>query len=172
MKRTINFLMIVLLLCISINVESQSRSEKPSPIIYVAYQPADHGIGVRGDYYLNDILGTYGSLTYGTWGAYDKVGFKNHVKGTIGGMFNFSRHGGDYYRATAGVNFHYTGVDEGSFAETIDLNPVSFEVGITVRYSRFAIAFRTDILRWEPCVDIGIPLRKKTMRQLRNDVCK
>ena len=169
--KTLNYLTIVLLLFIFIDVESQSKPDRPASTIYLAYQPADHGVGVRGDYHLNYILGSYSSLTYGNWGAYDMVGFKNHFKATVGGMFNFSRYGGDYYRATVGFNYHYVETDDGSFAETIDYSPVSFEVGLTVTYEKFAIAFRTDVLHWEPCVDIGIPLRNPTMRERRNDVC-
>jgi len=68
----------------------------------------------------------------------------------------------------AGLNYHYlesaildNPVNQNTF------NPVSFELGICVKYSRFAVGLRIDPVRWESSVDFGIPIYKK-YKPIRN----
>jgi hypothetical protein len=145
------------------NVDGQ----KPSSVVYLAYQPADHGMGVRVDHYLNEILGFYGSVTYGNWGVYRTVGYTNHLKATFGTILPITYHMEKQFGATVGFNYHYAEPDYKP-----NYNIYSFELGITMNYSRFSLGLRTDILNWEPCVDVGFLLRPPTMRERRASICR
>lgn len=133
--------------------------------VYIATQPVDFGIGQRIDIgFKNDALQLYESLTYGDWGLYKQNGLRHHLKASVGIMAPIYQRcqqtvlNHNEFFLTAAINYHHLGeasinneiVDPGIF------NPWSFEIGITgYTWSRFAIAVRTDILRWEPCVDFG-----------------
>lgn len=170
MKTTLN-LIIGLLLLISINVESQIKNDRPASAIYVAYQPADHGFGIRGDYYINESVGTYGSFSYGNWGLMRYVGVNHHFKATLGVLIPVKRYYTEQrFTGLAGFNYHHADIDDDV---NIDYGSYSFELGLTFNIKeRIRIGVRTDIIHWEPCIDVGIPLRKPTTRELVYDVCK
>lgn len=133
--------------------------------MYVSYQPVDHGVGVRGDYHVNHWAGFYGSATYGQWRLYQYSGLDQHVKGTLGILIPYKDWMKNQHDFSLGVNYHYVSgeiQDTENFRNHKAFNtPWSFELGLTIKYPRFALAFRTDILRWEPCIDIGIPIGRK-----------
>ena len=129
--------------------------------LYVALQPVDFGVGVRGDYYING-LGLYSSVSYGNWGLYRQYDIKHHTKFTTGVLLPLPDYEGNKFDITAGLNYHLLGsvMLDGSPLNPNIFNPWSFELGVTVKLKRFALGVRTDILRWEPCVDIGFKLFK------------
>jgi len=120
--------------------------------IYVSFQPADLGFGLRGDYKI-----FYGSLSYGNGGIYRKYDLEHHVKMTAGVMILLKPYNGFEFFPTAGINYHILSHAEidGLIVNPKIFNPLSFELGLTVYMGRFALGMRTDILRWEPCVDLG-----------------
>ena len=125
--------------------------------LYLAYQPADHGLGLRTDYQIGNI-GFYNSLTYGKWGLYRLMGIAPHSKLTFGLRIPLRQTQKDCrYNISAGVNYHnlQSTARENPQVDPRIFNPWSFELGTSLYLGRFAIAVRTDILRWEPCVDIG-----------------
>ena len=139
--------------------------DKPPSAIYISYQPTDHGLGIRGDYHINYWAGVYSSASYGQWRLYKWSGLDQHVKLTAGALIPYKDWMGNQHDFSLGLNYHWV---SGEIAESeIYKNdkafdrPWSFELGLTIKYPRFALAVRTDILRWEPCVDIGIPLNFK-----------
>lgn len=136
--------------------------------IYISIQPADFGFGVREDHQFKGI-GIYSSITYGNWGLYGQNHFNNHVKLSIGMMIPIftqdiiNINEGYKFFFTTAINYHYLSSVK---IEDIFVNPKifnlwSFELGITYTLKRFSIGCRTDILRWEPCVDFGIPFKFK-----------
>ena len=122
--------------------------------IYIALQPVDFGVGVRVDHNM-----IYGSLTYGNGNVYRKNDLSNHVKATLGVLIPLKDYNGWKYDLTAGINYHTFNFISKDYLNPKIFNPWSFELGLTIKMKRFAIGMRTDILRWEPCVDIGIPLK-------------
>ena len=155
--------MIVLIVLFSISMESVGQlREKPPNALYLSYQPWDHGLGIRGDYHLNHWVGVYGSGSYGQWGLYKSSGLDQHVKLTAGILIPWKDWRGNQYDWSVGLNHHWVSgqVVESKIFEDDPVfhQPWSFEVGFTVKMKRFALGMRTDILRWEPCIDVGIPL--------------
>ena len=150
---------LIFLLLISVPLIGMAQHH-PSAL-YVALQPVDFGIGVRGDYYING-LGLYSSVSYGNWGLYRQYDIKHHVKFTTGVLLPLPDYNGASFDVTAGLNYHLLGsvMMENSYLNPKIFNPWSFELGLTVKLKRFALGVRTDILRWEPCVDIGFKLFK------------
>ena len=154
----------ILLLClIPVAVIAQKR-EKPRPAIYLAYQPFDHGLGIRGDYHLTSWVGMYSSVSYGTLSLYKYTGLQDHMKYTVGVLIPLQDSNGNQHDFSIGGNYHtvqrnpdYSGQQPAS--DKI-LYPFSFEAGLTIKFPRITLAFRTDILRWEPCIDVGIPIGK------------
>jgi hypothetical protein len=151
-------LVVLLLLCSSVILQGQKSS------IYISLQPADLGVGIRGNYHFEDV-GVYGSITYGNGGVYKRNYLTNHIKLTTGVMVPIFRYepenmiNGYKFFATVGINYHsigeYTNADNDYLNPKI-FNPWSFELGLTSYvWKRFTIGLRTDILRWEPCVDVG-----------------
>lgn len=139
---------------------------KAQGAIYVAIQPADVGVGIRGDYYFNDV-GVYSSISYGNGGLYKQFNMKHHVKLTTGVLIPLPDYGTWKYDFTVGINYHYL-KDVTIYNIPVNpeiLNPLSFELGLTVKMKRLAIAVRTDILRWEPCIDIGYVLNYNKHRK-------
>jgi len=127
---------------------------------YLAFQPADLGVGVRCDWHIGR-LGLYNSFTYGDWGVYREYGLKHHMKMTAGVLLPLSDYRSWEYAVSAGFNYHsfrYSYI-EGFEVDSRILDPCSFELGLTVRMRWWALGVRTDILRWEPCIDLKIPLR-------------
>lgn len=123
--------------------------------VYVSHQPVDLGIGMRGDYYIKR-MGLYSSLSYGNWGFYKREDIKHHVKFTTGVLVPLPDYNGGIFDITAGINYHLFGsIPIESPLNPHIFNPWSFELGLTTKLRYFAVAIRIDILRWEPCVDIG-----------------
>lgn len=156
-------ILLTYLLFIPIIAIGQIR-EKPPSAIYLAYQPAGHGLGLRGDVYVHYLLGIYGSASYETLGHYRHAGLKNHFKLTIGILIGIPDYGDIQHDISVGLNYHHVQKNiryEPLFqAGEVIYQNWSFEIGLTIKYPRFTIGMRTDILRWEPCIDIGIPLHK------------
>jgi hypothetical protein len=121
--------------------------------VYISFQPADLGFGLRGDYKI-----FYGSLSYGNGGIYRNYDLDHHVKITAGVMIPLKpdASGFEFY-PSVGINYHTLNHAEigGLTVDPKIFNPLSFELGLTVYMGRFALGMRTDILRWEPCVDLG-----------------
>ena len=128
--------------------------------IYLSYQPADHGLGLRVDYSIGK-LNLYNSASYGTWGVYKEYGVRDHMKLTQGFMIRIPDYMGFKYYVTGGLNYHE--IFNTSYSDfevdAMIFNHWSFELGFTCKLKRIAIAVATDIPRWEPCVYLGIPLR-------------
>ena len=122
--------------------------------IYVSHQPVDFGLGVRGDYHING-MGLYSSVSYGNWGIYKEYDIKHHVKLTTGVLVPLPEYNGGTFDITAGLNYHLLQSSEHPSLNPKIFTPWSFELGLTSKLGRFAIGVRTDVLRWEPCVDVG-----------------
>ena len=131
--------------------------------LYVALQPFDYGLGLRYDYTFNHV-GLYTSISYGNyWLNSDHTQYiKDHVKYTLGLLYQFPK---EYYAqwlftANTALNYHTIGsyeVDQiYNINDMVLHNQLSFELGCTVKFKCFALGVRTDILRWEPCFDIGL----------------
>jgi hypothetical protein len=137
--------------------------EKPYNALYLSFQPADLGFGIRGDVHFNYWLGAYGSASYGQWRLYKDSGLDQHVKITLGPLIPFTDWMGNQHDFTIGLNYHHTSGEITDFInfkeDGIFHQPWSFELGLTIKYQKFALGFRTDILRWEPCFEIGIPIK-------------
>lgn len=139
--------------------------EKPPGAIYLAWQPSDMGLGIRGDVHATWWLGFYGSASYGQWYLYKWSGLDKHFKGTLGVLVPWKDWKGNQHDWSIGLNYHWVSgevIPSDIFHDDPRLqSPWSFEVGLTIKMPRFTMAFRTDVIRWEPCFDIGIPLRRK-----------
>jgi len=132
--------------------------------IYTSFQPADLGVGIRGNYHFQGI-GVYGSVSYGNGGLYSQHCLIHHVKSSLGIMLPMFRYvpenilyGNKFFFTTA-INYHSIGNStcNNNYLDSRIFNPWSFELGITTyTTNRFTLGVRTDILRWEPCIDIGI----------------
>lgn len=155
--------MLVLLL-VTVAMTAQIR-EKPLNAVYLSYQPWDHGIGIRGDYHITTWAGVYGSGSYGQWGLYKGSGLNQHVKLTTGILIPYEDGGGNEFDFTLGLNYHWVSgqvvESEIYIDDPIFQQPWSFEIGVSIKLRRFALGMRTDILRWEPCIDVGIPINFK-----------
>jgi hypothetical protein len=161
--KTLTILFIVLL---SFTMESIGQKRKTPPnALYLAYQPADHGLGIRGDYHINHWAGVYGSGSYGQWRMYKRSGLGQHIKLTLGALIPYRDDRGNQHDFTLGLNYHWvSGQIVGSEIykdDPIFHNPWSFEIGFTIKLPRIALGIRTDMLRWEPCIDVGIPLHTR-----------
>ncbi|MBK5202140.1 MAG: hypothetical protein JJE45_00260 [Prolixibacteraceae bacterium] len=150
-----------LIFLLLISVSFSAMAQRQPSALYLSHQPVDFGIGVRGDYYING-FGLYSSVSYGNWGLYRQFDIKHHVKLSTGVLLPLPDYNGGKFDVTAGINYHLLGsvmLDDSPLNPKI-FNPWSFELGLTVKLKRFAIGVRTDILRWEPCVDAGFKLFK------------
>lgn len=150
-------LIVILLLIYSSLLYGQKNT------MYVSFQPADLGLGIRYDHIFDD-LGIYESISYGNWGIYDKFGLNHHVKISSGIMleilktdYNYKLKGNTLFFTTA-INYHYLGKVRynNEFVNPKIFNPFSFEFGVTTYTKNTRIGLRTDILRWEPCVDVKL----------------
>lgn len=168
-------LIVSLATCEKLNAQFR---EKPLPAVYIAYQPWDHGVGLRGDYHLTHWAGFYGSASYGQWNLYRKSGLDKHVKLTAGILIPYKDWNGNQHDFTIGANYHWVSgeVEESEiFKDDPQFHkPWSFELGLTIKFPRFALGMRTDVLRWEPCIDVGIPIGRKnvSMRNARTNFGK
>lgn len=155
MKKLLSILTIMLLTC----VYSYSQYRKiPHPdAIMLSYQPTDNGIGLKYEHSYPGV-GVYGSVSYGNWGLYKRYNLDHHIKSSIGVLVPMRDYLGYKYDFTAGINYHYIHGNGDDLLNPKIYNPFSFELGVSVKLNKFAIAIRTDILRWEPCVDVGIPI--------------
>ena len=126
---------------------------------YYSLQPADAGSGIRIDYFPFDKsqIGLYNSISYGQGNNYKKVGITNHLKLTAGILIPILYDLPWQNAITAGINYH-------SMTKPADIpqmlnyrifDPWSYEIGLTTRFERFQLGVRTDIPRWEPCIDVG-----------------
>jgi hypothetical protein len=164
MKR---LMLLVILLSFIVTMNAQMSNNSVS----VSYQPADHGIGLKGTYYFTPNVGMYGSITYGTLGSYKLVGYENHIKLTTGVVLPLNYKWDRDFSLTVGLNYHYqNGIEDYILPENVTVNhnmfnkPVSFELGVRKRTNRFTLGFRTDILRWEPCIDVGYAIGRTKKR--------
>jgi len=153
-------ILLTVLLFISVAIVAQERWERKDAI-YLSHQPWDHGIGIRGDYHFW-VTGVYGSVSYGTLGLYKQANLKDHFKGTLGLLLPGWDSNGNQFDFSAGLNYHKvtkSGPTPIGFAtDGAILKHWSFELGLSVKLKRLAVGVRTDMLRWEPCIDIGIPI--------------
>jgi hypothetical protein len=159
MLRTITFVILIILSGISCNISTAQSSKQHHNAVYLAVQPSDYGLGIRGDYYMK-YLGLYSSLSHGNGGLYKKYDIKHHTKFTTGLLIPLMDSSLFKCDFTCGVNYHLLGsvMAPGSPLNPTIYKPWSFELGVAVKFKRIAIAVATDILRWEPCIYIGIPL--------------
>ncbi len=155
----ITFVIFIILFWVSCNISTAQTAERPQNAIFLAVQPTDYGLGVRGDYHAKD-LGLYSSVSYGSQGLYKINDIKHHTKFTTGLLIPLKD--SSLYKCdfSFGINYHFLGSD---MALDSQLNPTiynhwSFELGFAVKFKIIAIAVTTDILRWEPCIYFGIPL--------------
>lgn len=140
--------------------------ERPQSAMYVSYQPFDHGIGFRLDGYVSDHVGLYTSGSYGTSGLYKSAGLEGHMKLTLGALIPFHRDARAISSMVIGGSYHHVSeipdLDPSDYwAGDRIYGPLSFELGIAIQFSRVAISFRTDVLRWEPCIDVGVVIGEK-----------
>jgi len=105
--------------------------------IYFTFQPVDYGLGIRGDYTL-DNLGMYSSISYSNWGLYKQYDLQNHIKFTTGVRIPLRDYNGCSFDFTAGLNYHYlqSAVLNNELVKPTIFNPLSFELGILVRLRR------------------------------------
>ena len=143
-----------LLIAILLMVSMISSGQKA---IYIAFTPADYGIGIRGDYHFST-LGAYASLTYGNGGCYRQNDLQHHCKLSVGVLVPLRPIDENRFYFSTAINYHSL-----AKAKLYDMdvdpkifNPFSFELGLTTYLHRLAVGVRTDILRWEACMDIGI----------------
>lgn len=146
-----------LIFLLLISMPFSLMAQRHHPTLYILFQSADFGTGIRGDYYINR-LGLYSSVSYGGSGLYGRFDIKNHTKITTGVLLPMPDYDGITFDITAGINYHILrySMPENLLLDPRVYNPWSFELGTTFKLKRFALGMRTDILRWEPCVDIGI----------------
>ena len=159
--RTIIILFIASLI---ITVESVGQNHQISKnAVYIVMQPADFGMGIRGDYHFWK-AGVYGSASYGTLGLYKRASLKKHIKLTAGVLIPLKRYLSNQFDISVGLNYHYVEKIKGEnldyWAGTIFYYPWSYEIGLTIKLKRITMGVRTDIMRWEPCIDVGIPIWK------------
>lgn len=162
MKKTILLLTTLMFLFLTPVTQPQSVKIKTE---YLLIQPVDFGIGHRLDIgFSTTDLQLYESISYGNWGLYRQNGIRDHIKFTIGLMHALKPHTNektlstDQFFITFGLNYHLlTKYAEPDIPLDSDIfNPWSFELGITAySWKKVAIGIRTDILRWEPCMDFG-----------------
>ena len=125
--------------------------------VYISYQPVDFGFGLRADYHLGSV-GLYNSLSYGDGAVYRDYNMRDHYKLTMGIRVPLNDYLNNKYGLNFGINYHRLGsyVKENITWDTKLFNPWSFELGISVYcWGKFALGIRTDILRNEPCLDLG-----------------
>ena len=152
---------IIIVLVIFVLSIMQLNAQQRQDAIYLTVQPCDYGIGLRYDYMFGKV-GMYNSLSYGNWSLYKEAGLEHHIKITIGSLLPvYNQH------ATVGLNYH-------SVQETIlpdGYHKLSFELGFTAQIRNVVIGLRTDVLNWEPYVDIGIPISYQS-RPMRKQYCR
>jgi hypothetical protein len=155
------FLIFAILLILSVfmctRANGQYKDKQPNAL-YISFQPTDLGLGLRYDYSFH-ALGIYGSVSYGNWNDFKRYDIQHHIKYTVGISLPMPDYMGWHYAFNAGLNYHTFGNIPDRSLNPLFINPWSFELGLSVKMEHFAIAVRTDILGWLPCVDIGIPLK-------------
>lgn len=152
-------LIFILLISMPVSIMAQNYF----PALYISFQPADFGVGIRVDYRVKR-LGLYNSISYGNWGIYKKYDVRHHTKFTIGVLIPIRDYHTWKYNFTAGINYHLLGsaIMDNIPVDPKIFNPWSFELGLSVYTTRrFALGVRTDILRWEPCVDLHYKFGRK-----------
>lgn len=136
-------LLTILLFLISLSISGQRYA------VYLSAQPADLGIGIRAD------LGyVYGSFSYGNWGVYKRTYIHNHTKVTVGGIIPLKQKNEYKYEFTVGVNYHKADYPD-NIRKALS-STLSAEGGFAIYIRGICIGARTDIRRWEPCIDIGL----------------
>ena len=167
-KNYFKAILLVLLCCLTVNSTGQAsewQRETPPNALYLAYQPTDHGLGLRYDQHFNSWAGMYGSASYGQWHLYKMSELGKHVKLTLGALIPYKDWMGNQHDFSIGLNYHWVDgtilENEIFHADPAFDSPWSFELGLTIKMRRVTLGMRTDILRWEPCIDLGIPLRSK-----------
>ena len=145
---------------------SNAINANAQPItIYGTYQPADHGVGVKVDYYT-----FYGSMSYGKGSNYKTYKLGNHFKLTSGiilpvDLFLKSAIN-EYYRVyiNAGLTYHNTS-KYNKDVPYILFEPISYELGFSVKFDKWSFSCLTDIRRWEPQIGAGINLWRSYYRK-------
>lgn len=155
-------LIVVLAVTFAMPAIGQTKKVPHPDAIMAVFQPVDFGTGLRYEHSFSGI-GAYGSVSYGNWGLYKTYQLHHHIKYSVGVLVPMRDYLGSKFDFTTGINYHYiySYGDKSNLLDGKIFNPWSFELGLSVKMRRFALAIRTDILRWEPCVDIGIPLNYK-----------
>lgn len=150
-------ILLIAVLC-SRKANGQCATRERRTTIYLSYYPADNGVGLRFDYPVLPVIMIYNSASYGTTGLYREYNLKNHFKLTTGVLIPLKPYNDDKCYISAGVNYHHVEKAGGTGVEVkpLILRPWSFELGVTAKLRKLAIGLRTDILRWEPSVDVGI----------------
>ena len=147
-----------MILFITLFFTVQLTAQKTSfDAVYISHQPIDFGVGLRLDYHLGSV-GLYNSLSYGDGALYRKFDMRDHYKATMGIRIPMRDYLDNKYGINIGINYHTLGsyVKENISWDTKLFNPWSFEVGISVYcWGKFALGIRTDVLRYEPCLDLG-----------------
>jgi hypothetical protein len=158
MKKLIFIWLLLFSSCIPL--PAQQHVAKQPNALYIAVQPTDWGIGVRYDHAFNGV-GAYASISYGNYNISKYTYIKDHVKYTIGVSAPIPDWNDWHYAFNAGLNYHDWGkvVMDGIQLSDKIFNPWSFELGVSVKLPHFALGLRTDIMRWEPCIDVGMPFK-------------
>lgn len=142
----------------------------------LSVQGVDLGVGIRVDHYFKSNMGIYGSLSYGDWYLYRHNNLRNHYKGTIGVAIPIPDRDGlydpnDNCYVTLGYNTHLLDKVGESIVDDIIFQKHSFELGITRQITKYIIfAVRTDVLRWEPCIDVGIIFGKNNKSNFKESI--
>ena len=165
----IGIAIVILFSIFSPKCQAQCLTDYKQPVtsIYLAYQPADHGLGLRVDYLRIGKFNLYSSASYGTSGIYKQYGLKSHMKLTQGIMYRIPDYNGSRFFVTAGINYHDI---FGTYPTIYSVDPLiydnwSYELGVSLKIKWFALGLRTDINRWEPCVDLGYNFKYKKYRR-------
>ena len=157
-KVAIGLIVLLVLFFIGLQVCAQQRVAKQPNALYASFLPADLGVGIRYDHAFVGV-GAYASISYGNYNISPDTYIKDHTKYTLGVSASVPDWNNWHYAVNAGLNYHDWGkvVMDGIQLDDKIFNPWSFELGFSVKLPRFALSLRTDIMRWEPCIDIGIP---------------
>lgn len=141
-------LIIFCLLFVAINLQAQNT-------VSLTFQPIDRGIGLKYDHYFESWtncdggVGLYVSTARGNY-RLDRDYIKGHTRiaGGVSTPLQFAR-------ISAGLVYHRFGEMNGDFSDRVT-DPVSFELGVSVRSRLFCLGLRYDFLKNESCIDIGI----------------
>jgi len=102
------------------------------------------GVGLRCDYQPKQ-LGMYGSMAYGNYRVDRKTYSDDHLKTSVGVLFeNYS----------FGVNYHRFGETAGIYPKNT-FKPISIEMGLKISINSFCTCLRFDPIKFEGTWDVG-----------------